>query len=124
MSDQATPAVLRLNAGLGAGSEARWRYYYRVTACTAGHASEDKCICWHEEGTGPRADQRHESEVPLVRWKAPARKAAAKEAIDRLHTFLNAAAGEGMVLDGVDAADLYVALFPERYAATIAGLGA
>ena len=37
-----------------------------------------------------------------------------------LHTFMNAAAGEGYVLDGVDAADLYIALFPERYAAAIA----
>lgn len=39
---------------------------------------------------------------------------------DKLHTFMNAAAGEGYVLDGVDAADLYIALFPERYAAAIA----
>jgi hypothetical protein len=39
---------------------------------------------------------------------------------DMLHTFMNAAAGEGYVLDGVDAADLYIALFPERYAAAIA----
>lgn len=38
---------------------------------------------------------------------------------ETLHTFLNAAAGEGLVLDGVDAADLYIALFPERYAAAV-----
>ncbi len=41
---------------------------------------------------------------------------------DRLHTFLNAAAGEGLVLDGVDAADLYIATFPERYAAVVASI--
>jgi len=41
---------------------------------------------------------------------------------DALHTFLNAAAGEGLVLDGVDAANLYAAVFPERYAATIASI--
>ena len=39
-----------------------------------------------------------------------------------MHEFLNAAAGEGLVLGGVDAADLYVALFPERYAKTVASL--
>jgi hypothetical protein len=38
---------------------------------------------------------------------------------EQLHTFLNAAAGEGFVLDGVDAADLYTALYPERYAVAI-----
>lgn len=37
-----------------------------------------------------------------------------------LHKFLDAAAAEGLVLDGVDAADLYIAMFPERYAAAIA----
>lgn len=41
-----------------------------------------------------------------------------------LHTFLNAAAGEGFVLDGVDAADLYVSVFPERYAQAVEGLDA
>ena len=48
----------------------------------------------------------------------------AAAALEKVCTFLNAAAGEGFVLDGVDAADLYVALFPERYAAATADLGA
>lgn len=34
-----------------------------------------------------------------------------------LHAFLDAAAGEGLVLAGIDAADLCVSLFPEHYAA-------
>lgn len=38
---------------------------------------------------------------------------------EALCTFLNAAAGEGLILDGIDAADVYIALYPERYAATI-----
>jgi hypothetical protein len=38
-------------------------------------------------------------------------------ATEQLHTFLNAAAGEGLVLDSVDAGDLYAAMFPERYKA-------
>ena len=39
---------------------------------------------------------------------------------EELHTFLNAAAGEGYVLDGVDAGDLYQKVFPGRYAALTA----
>lgn len=37
----------------------------------------------------------------------------------RLHAFLDAAAGEGFVLVGVDAGDLYAEVFPERYAAAL-----
>jgi len=40
-----------------------------------------------------------------------------------LHKFMDAAAGEGLVLDGVDAADLYVKLFPAEYAALSAPKG-
>lgn len=36
-----------------------------------------------------------------------------------LHTFLDAAAGEGLVLGGIDAADLYVELFPKTYAGIV-----
>lgn len=43
----------------------------------------------------------------------PTKEAPAQE---RLHTFLKAAAGEGLVLDGIDAIDLYLQVFPERYA--------
>jgi hypothetical protein len=43
-------------------------------------------------------------------------QAAATEPTEDLHTFLDAAAGEGLVLGGIDAADLYIAIFPERYA--------
>ena len=43
---------------------------------------------------------------------------------EALHTFLNAAAGEGLVIGGVDAADLYIAIFPERYAQACATPGA
>lgn len=35
---------------------------------------------------------------------------------ERLRKFLDVAAGEGYVLGGVDAADLYIALFPKEYA--------
>ena len=39
-----------------------------------------------------------------------------------LHAFLNAAAGEGVIFDGVDAGDLYKAWFPERYASAVGGI--
>ncbi|MCA8427822.1 hypothetical protein LGN30_32050 [Burkholderia seminalis] len=38
-------------------------------------------------------------------------------AFEDLHTFLDAAAGDGFAFDGVDAADLYIKLFPAQYAA-------
>lgn len=38
---------------------------------------------------------------------------------DALEKFLDAAAGEGLILAGVDAADLYVSLFPEQYRARL-----
>jgi hypothetical protein len=39
---------------------------------------------------------------------------------ESLHTFLDEAAGDGLVLNGIDAADLYTAIFPGRYAEAIA----
>lgn len=45
--------------------------------------------------------------------------AAAQAHIEKAHAFINAAAGEGLVLDGIDAAELYVQLYPERYAAEL-----
>jgi hypothetical protein len=64
----------------------------------------------------------HRARVEYQAMLAAAPDAAGVPADDRLHTFLNAAAGEGLVLDGVDAADLYIAVFPERYRATIASI--
>ncbi len=42
---------------------------------------------------------------------------------EALHTFLDAAAGEGLMLNGVDAADLYIAVFPDRYAKAVGEKG-
>lgn len=42
---------------------------------------------------------------------------------DNLHAFIDAAASEGYILGGVDAADLYVSVFPERYAAALLAKG-
>ena len=58
-------------------------------------------------------------DLVLVKDIEPAESADARK---RLHRFLNAAAGEGFELDGVDAADLYIELFPVEYARTIASI--
>lgn len=58
--------------------------------------------------------------VPLTPiFRAPS-VGCSGEKTEALHTFLDAAAAEGLVLNGVDAADLYIEIFPERYAAAIA----
>jgi hypothetical protein len=61
-------------------------------------------------------DRTGETGEPIFR--APSVGCSGKP--EALHTFLDAAAAEGLVLNGVDAADLYIEIFPERYAAAIA----
>lgn len=34
----------------------RRQYFYKTNACTARDASQPDCVCWHEEGAGPLAD--------------------------------------------------------------------
>lgn len=51
-------------------------------------------------------------------------QAPSTAAQERLHTFLDVAAGEGFVLGGVDAGDLYAEVFPEKYAGALAHKGA
>ena len=41
------------------------QYYYHVSKCRAEHSSDDTCICWHDEGTGPL---RHHPEE-IGRWR-------------------------------------------------------
>lgn len=36
---------------------AKRQYYYQVTGCTAEDWKSKDCICWHDEGTGPRANE-------------------------------------------------------------------
>lgn len=62
--------------------------------------------------------------LPNGRHKLYLHPASEADKIDaeQLHTFINAAAGDGLVLDGIDAAELYVRLFPERYAKAISSI--
>lgn len=41
------------------------------------------------------------------------------EAVRRMEPFLDECAGIGIQIDGVDAADLYIKLFPEKYRAAL-----
>ncbi|QHS36084.1 hypothetical protein GWQ43_08435 [Alcaligenes faecalis] len=49
------------------------QYYYKVTGCPAVEASDEKCICWHDKGTGPHPDAQVgdiHSGVTLT-WRRP-----------------------------------------------------
>ena len=46
-----------------------FQYFYKVTGCPGRDAGDSRCICWHEEGTGPRKDERHDADVPVVDWR-------------------------------------------------------
>ena len=69
MSDDATPAKVRLTDELGAGAGARWRYYYRVNECKAKDANAADCVCWHDEGGGPFDNARHDDAYPILEWR-------------------------------------------------------
>jgi len=45
------------------------QYYYKTLSCEAVSSKDDHCICWHDEGTGPRKDEKHEDEAPVVAWR-------------------------------------------------------
>lgn len=45
--------------------------------------------------------------------------AALIEAVERLEPFLDYCAGEGVLIGGVDSADLYIDMFPEKYSAAL-----
>lgn len=46
-----------------------FQYYYKVIGCQAAEAHNRDCICWHDEGTGPYKDEKHDADVPLVEWR-------------------------------------------------------
>jgi len=72
--------------------------------------------------TNERAERARIEALDVALDRELAKPAAPVDARERLHRFLNAAAGEGFELDGVDAADLYIELFPEEYARVIASI--
>lgn len=108
----------------GLGKLAAERYAVQAPAPAQGSKVRADALGKLRDALGlPEADETIamlNASVRIRRLTAEAAQAPAVTAPEKLHTFLNAAAGEGFVLDGVDAADLYVELFPERYAAAVA----
>lgn len=47
----------------------QFQYYYKTNGCRAKTAQDADCTCWHDEGTGPYKDQRHDDKTPLVEWR-------------------------------------------------------
>lgn len=45
--------------------EPKRQYYCSVSECCAEHSSDDTCICWHDEGTGPLRDRPE----AIGRWR-------------------------------------------------------
>ncbi len=46
-----------------------FQYFYKVDGCPGEDADDNLCNCWHEEGTGPYKDERHDADVPVVNWR-------------------------------------------------------
>ena len=84
-------------------------------------SSEEAIAAWNRRAAP--ADKQGggltENESAALRY---ARVAPSGELRQKLHRFLNAAAGEGLQMDGVDADDLYIALFPAEYARNVASI--
>ena len=64
----------------------------------------------------PRCGKRLGGTDDIHTCTAPAHLNLSKQTVEKLHRFLDASAGDGVISDGVDAADLYIAIFPEQYA--------
>lgn len=46
-----------------------FQYYYKQDWCHAKDAKDVDCKCWHDEGGGPYASERHDVEAPLAEWR-------------------------------------------------------
>ncbi|MBT9492860.1 MAG: hypothetical protein IV107_11050 [Paucibacter sp.] len=81
--------------------------------CAGKANGPDECDCLNWCGDDPwLKDGKSAPCAHLLTQRAD--KAAAVERADRLKKFLDAAAGEGLVLDGIDAADLYVSIYGSK----------
>lgn len=92
-------------------------------------ALDDLASAVNERYAGyPATDRRYARDLAVVTQASAAlqrleSRPTPEQSREALHTFLNAAAGEGLVLDGIDAADLYIATFPAEYAAATSSIG-
>lgn len=42
------------------------QYFYKNNACQAADSADSDCICWHDDGTGPRHEESH---GVRLRWR-------------------------------------------------------
>jgi hypothetical protein len=45
------------------------QYYHKNGKCIATPSTTRRCICWHDEGTGPFPDERSDSDSTQVIWR-------------------------------------------------------
>lgn len=60
------------------------QYYYGVTGCQAPSADSPNCICWHDEGTGPRPYVRYDTNNSPPRWRDKPNLPVEAEAVEGL----------------------------------------
>lgn len=104
MSEQPKPCPFCGHVGLefGDGSTYRWGIAY-CGACAA--------TCGEVRREYPDTGKWHAEAIKEWNTRAPLP--------DELRRFLDAAAGEGFELDGVDAGDLFLKLFPDAFKASV-----
>lgn len=85
-------------------------------------AAVRKILDGKDNGAGVSVEPWESLRARLMAMREAAAQPQPSAEREALHKFLNAAAGEGLELDGVDAGDLYVALFPAEYAAATGDL--
>jgi hypothetical protein len=49
--------------------EPKHLYYYKVDACKAADAMDRKCICWHQQGTGPFKTAAPDDADTFLAWR-------------------------------------------------------
>jgi hypothetical protein len=59
----------RTAAALAQSTSRERQYYYQVSACKAASHRDKDCICWHDEGTGPLADETESSPRYACHWR-------------------------------------------------------
>ena len=47
----------------------KFQYYYKQDGCKAKDVYSSECYCWHNEGSGPYKEERHDAEKPRVEWR-------------------------------------------------------
>lgn len=45
------------------------QYFYKQNGCKANKATDSDCICWHDEGTGPYKEAKHDYEFTMLSWR-------------------------------------------------------